>query len=200
MCRHSVRFFDDAYPAEEAGDFIVDGLLAGDACIVMLILPHRQAVERHLVARGVAINDQNSHAGSYSAFDTNEALAQLMEAGRLDTTRAAAALGALLNPATHGSQGRVRLVGDPAPALFAMGNHEDTFALETLVDGLADANNAAVFCAYPIRDFCRGGNTSALLKVSAEHSALGFPKGLWVQGFLRSGQTAHNGLHVASVS
>ena len=194
MCRqHSVRFYDDAYPAEEAGDFIVAGLQEGDACIVMLTLPHRQAVERHLAARGVSIHGKTPHAGLYSAIDTNEALTQLMVGGRLDTASAAASLGALLNPATHGSQGRVRLVGDPAPALFAMGNHDDTFALEALVDGLAGANNAAVFCAYPIQDFCGSGHTSALLKVSAEHSTLGFPKGLWAQGYVQAGPAPGNG-------
>ena len=184
MCTHSVHFYADAYPAEEASDFIAAGLLAGDTCIVMLIQPHRQAVEQRLTARGIKSGHQSSHSGSYIAMDTHDALSQLMVDGRLDHDRATEALGSLMSQ-TSGS-GRVRLAGDPSPVLFAAGNHEDAIALEALVDKLATLHSASVFCAYPIQGFYRDGNTASLVRVSAEHSVLEFPEGLWVHGYLPS--------------
>ena len=186
MCNHSVRFYDETYPADAASDFIAAGLLAGDACIVMLIEPHRHAVEQRLNARGIRTAPESHHSGSYRAIDTHDALSQLMVDGRLSHDRATESLGALLSHATLGGGRGVRLVGDPAPTLFAAGNQEDAIALEGLVDGLAIVHGASVFCAYPIQSFCREGNTNALMRVSAEHSALEFPDGLWIRGYLKT--------------
>jgi MEDS: MEthanogen/methylotroph, DcmR Sensory domain len=188
-CNHLVHFYDGAYPADEACDFIVAGLLAGDTCVVMLIRQNRQAVEARLNTRRIFTTPASPHSGSYRTMDTDEALAELLVDSRLDMNRAAAKLGPLLSPATQGGSGRVRLVGDPAAVLFAAGNREDAFALEALVDGLAIARGASIFCAYRIQDFCRERNTNSLFRISAEHSALHFPERLWVQGYLDSTPT-----------
>jgi hypothetical protein len=182
MCRHSIHFYDDAYPAEAASDFIADGLLAGDTCIVMLSQPALSAVEHCLKAGGVLTGAAGACSGSYKAMDTHDALSQLVVEGRLDHERATGALGSLLGQARGG--GRVRLVGDPAPVLFAAGNEEDAMALEGVVDRLAQVHQASVFCAYPIQGFCQKRNTSSLLGMSAHHSAVVFPERLWVQGYL----------------
>lgn len=184
VCSHTVHFYDQAYPAQAASDFIAAGLLAGDACVVMLVGPHRQAVERALNTRGIATDPDGAHPGTYVAIDTDEALSQLVVDGRLDMKRAAESLAALLRARAQGGTGQVRLIGDPAPALFAAGNQEDAIALEGLVDQLANEHGAAVFCAYPTGVFCREGHTRSLFRVSAEHSALAFPEQLWVRGFL----------------
>ena len=186
MCTHSVHFYDDAYPADAASEFIAEGLRAGEACVVMLVKPHRQAVEARLNARGISTDAVAP--GAYRAIDTDEALAELLVDGRLDPQRATESIGALLNPA--GGSARVRLVGDPAAELYAAGNRHDAMALERLVDGLAEARSASVFCAYPIRVFCREGNTDSLLRFSAQHHRLAFPKQLWAQGYLESASVA----------
>ena len=184
MCTHSVHFYDDAYPADAAGDFIADGLRAGDVCIVMLVKPHRQAVEQRLHVLGISTAADSADSGSYCAIDTDEALAGLLVDGRLDPQRATESMHALLSP--DGASGCVRLVGDPAAVLLDAGNERDAMALERLVDGLARVHRASVFCAYPIQVFCREGNPNALLRFSAEHSALSFPKPLWAYGYLAS--------------
>ncbi len=189
MSRHLVHFYNDAYPAREAKDFIVAGLLAGDTCVLMLTAPNRQAVERLLTAQRMFDTPSSPHTGRYLALDTDDALARLMVNGRIDTARATESLGALLSPASHGGRGKVRLVGDPASALFAAGNEEDSLALESLVGGLARERGASVFCAYCMDDLHRHGSTRALVDLCAEHSAVTFPARPWVEGFVQPAQT-----------
>lgn len=183
-CRHAVHYYADAFPADAASEFIAAGLRAGHACVVMLVEPHRRAVEQALKVRGVYLEPGARASGSYLALDTAAALSGLLVDGRLDMARATAALNALLSPPPDGGGRLVRLVGDPAPALFAAGNAADAIALETLVDRLAATHGAAVFCAYPVQGFCREGHTQTLYRISAEHSSLTFPERLWMQGFL----------------
>ena len=182
MCQHSIYFYDDLYPVDAASDFIAAGLLAGDTCIVMLSQPALAAVEQCLRACGFLTCPGATNSGAYTAMDTYDALSQFIVDGRLDHERAGDALRSLLGQPC--GAGRVRLVGDLAPALFAEGYEEDALALEGLVDGLASVHQASVFCAYPIHGFFRKRDTNSLLKMSAHHSAVKFPERLWVQGYL----------------
>ncbi len=186
MSRHLVHFYDGGYPAEEASDFIAAGLLAGDTCIVMLTQPHRRAVEECLEAHRMFSTPASPHSGHYLALDTHEALSALMVDGRLDKARAAESLGALLSPASHGGGGHVRLVGDPAPTLFAAGNEDDALELEALVGSLSAAHAALIFCAYSMQDLHGQGSTHLLFKLCAEHSAIKLPEQPWVQGFTQA--------------
>lgn len=170
MFRHLVHFYDDAYPAEEACDFIAAGVHAGDTCIVMLTRANRQAIDHVLEARRLFTIPAVPHAGQYVVLDTHEALAGLLIDGRLDKKRAAEALGALLNPASHSSGRQVRLVGDPAPTLFAAGNEEDALALEALVGKLCAVHAALIFCAYSKQDLRRNGNPNSLSMLCAAHT------------------------------
>lgn len=193
VCQHLIHFYDDAYPADAAGDFIAAGLLAGDTCIVMLRQPSRAAVEQRLQALGIATGAGGPYAAVYTAMDTHAALSELVVDGRLDLGRATAAVEQLLGQA--GGGGRVRLVGDPGPELFAAGHEADALALESLVDKLASVHGASVFCAYPIDGFYRERSTSALLAMSARHSAVTFPKRLWVDGYLAAGTRGDSRQH-----
>ena len=188
MSRHLVHFYDDAYPAEEASDFIAAGLLAGDTCIVMLTPANMQAVEKSMAAHRMFATATNADSPTYLSMCTDDVLSDLMVDGRLDKERAAQALAALLNPASHSGGGPVRLVGDPAPALLAAGNEEDALALEGLVGTLSAAHASMVFCAYCMNDLHSKGNTHSLFKLCAEHSAVEFPKRPWIHGFMQGAE------------
>ena len=183
-CHHTVHYYADTFPAATASEFIAAGLRAGEVCVVVLVEPHRRAVEQALRARGVCTEPGACTPGSYLALDTTATLSRLLVESRLDMARAADALTALLSPPAEGGGGRVRLLGDLAPVLFAASNAADAIALEALVDRLAATHGAAVFCAYPVQAFCREGHTQSLYRISAEHASLEFPERLWVQGFL----------------
>ncbi len=182
MCKHFVRFYDTTYPADEAADYIADGLRAGLACIVILVKAHLDAVHARLSALGIDTDPAGPHAGDYSAFDSDDTLAQLMVGGRLDEARAIEAFGHLLSQAADGGARAVRLVGDPAAKLYASGHREAGLALERLVDKLAKTHGASVLCAYPVRAFYRDGDVDSLFRISAEHAELEFPATLWVDG------------------
>lgn len=114
-CGHAVHFYDQAYPADAASDFIAAGLRAGDACVVVLTAPNRRAVAQRLRAQGLRTDAAHSHRGSYRAIDTHDALAAMQVGGRLDLSKARVLLASVLGPPVDGSTRRARLVGDPAP-------------------------------------------------------------------------------------
>lgn len=167
MPRQLVRFYDGAYPAEDASAFIAAGLLAGDTGIVMLAQPHRQAVEQCLQACRMLNTPTPACSGHCLVLDTGDAMARLMVNGRLDMGQAAKSFGALLSPSSHGGRGCVRFVGDRAPELFAAGNEEDAAALEALVGRLSAALGELVFSPYP-RDLDGHGTTPSLFRRYAE--------------------------------
>ena len=176
MFRHLVHFYDEGYPGEEACDFIAAGLRAGDTCVVMLTGTNRRAVDRGLEARRLFNTPSGQHAGQYHVLDTDIALAGLMAEGRLDLDLAAAALNAMLDPASYGGKGKVRLVGDPAPTLFAAGNEDDAMALEALVGKLCALHSASVFCAYSKQDLHRHGKPHTLAMLCAAHDEASSPE------------------------
>ncbi|KNZ31886.1 MAG: hypothetical protein AD742_14630 [Methylibium sp. NZG] len=188
MSRHLVQFYGTAYPAQEASDFIAAGLQAGDTCIVLLVEPSRTAVEQQLERRRTFMTPGSQNSGHYLALDTHEVLARLMVDGRLDMERATESFGALMNPASHGGRGQVRVVGDPAPTLFAAGNEDDALRLEALVDGLSKTHATRVFCAYPMHDVHRHGSAHALHKMSAEHTSVKLPDQPWVEALAKPPQ------------
>ena len=75
MCKHHLLFFEDHYPAQQASDFLVAGLEAGDRGLLLLTQPHRQAVERCLRMRGVRYKD------ACVFVDTDEVVAQIRASG-----------------------------------------------------------------------------------------------------------------------
>ena len=182
MCTHSVHFYDDVYPAEAASDFVAAGVRAGDTCVVMLTQPARAEVERCLKARGISASLDSAQGQPWITMDTHDALSELVIDGRLDRGRTAEVLGQLLGQGSGGR--RVRLVADLAPVLFASGYEEDAMALEALVDELALVHSASVFCAYAMHGLFRLGTANALVRVSAEHSAVAFPDRLWIRALL----------------
>lgn len=182
MCTHAVHFYDKAFPAAAASDFIAAGARAGDRCVLILAQPARSAVERCLKERGIATGPDSTSSKVCRSIDTYQVLSELVADGRLDLQRSAEMLGSLLSDAGDGRQ--VRLVGDPAAVLFASGNARDATALEELVNQLRLRHRAAVFCAYPLQRFFNPGNTLALLRASAHHDAVAFPEGLWIRSLL----------------
>jgi MEDS: MEthanogen/methylotroph, DcmR Sensory domain len=189
MCTHAVHFYDTAYPARAASDFIAAGLSAGDTCVLMLTQPARSAVERCLKERGIATGPDSTGSKVCRGIDTYQVLSELVADGRLDLQRSAEVLGSLLSDA--GSGRRVRLVGDPAAVLFASGNERGATALEELVDELRLLHHASVFCAYPLQRFFNPGNTLALLRTSAHHASVAFPEGLWIRPYLEPAPAPH---------
>ena len=190
---HTAHFYGGDYPACLVADFIAAGLRAGDACSVILTPPNRLAVERQLRARGfgvgVGVGTGNTSIGSCRGtcqfVDTHLALATLVVGGCLDLVLACSMLTDMFSRTAPGtSSGGKRLAGDLAPTLFAAGQADDALAIERLVDTLAAAHRAAVFCAYPIKDVCQGASTRSLFSVCAEHASLEFPERLWVQDLL----------------
>ena len=109
-------------------------------------------------------------------LDTDIALAGLMIEGQLDLDLAATTLNAMFDPASYGGKGKVRLVGDPAPTLFATGNEDDALALEALVGRHCALHSASVSCAYSKQDLHRHGKPHTLAMLCAAHDEASSPE------------------------
>jgi hypothetical protein len=179
MCEHAVLFYDNAYPAEIVSEFLINGLAAGDSCVVLLTASHRRAVEQCLRARQVRIEDTD-----VVTVDTDEVLSRLLVDGRLDMQLASELLTPLMRPASASARCRVRAVGDLAPVLCAAGNTDDAVAFENLVHRLTRENEASVICAYSISAHSGSSGLEALLRLSAEHATVEFPERMWIQRLL----------------
>ncbi len=188
MCQHTVRFYDEAYPADSVSEFLAAGLEAGDRCLTLLTAPHRHAVEQCLRARGVAIE-----RSAYVAVDSDEAWAQMQVNGRLDARRAHAMLEQLMVRPQGGGSGRVRAVGDLAPTLHAAGKIDDAVAFERLVHLAMERHGASTICAYPIHSQRREGRMQTLLRLSAEHTVVEFPQHLWAHHWVTSASSVAQG-------
>ena len=177
MCKHHLLFFEDHYPAQQASDFLVAGLEAGDRGLLLLTQPHRQAVERCLRMRGVHYKD------ACDFVDTDEVVAQIRASGSFDLQRARDLLTPFMRPAAGQVLQRVRAVGDLAPTLCVAGQVDDAIAFEALVHDLTQEYGGSTLCAYALPQNADGFDLRMLYRLSAEHNAIQFPSQLWMERF-----------------
>ncbi len=130
---HSVQFYEtDAFLIDSLSEFIGNGLMAGDACIVLATQPHRASLEERLRAdgldvAGIRVRDQ------YIAIDAATALSKLMVNGSLDPERFVEVIGDVIMRAAQG-RGRVRIFGELVALLWAGGNRAAAIRLEELLE------------------------------------------------------------------
>jgi hypothetical protein len=171
MCRHEIHFYDNDFPADEIGTFLAEGMAAGARCVALLDGDHRRALERRLREAGVDLRNP-----AYASVDSVEFLSMATIGGRLDIARATGLLGLLMQAPASGG-GRVRAVGDLAPALHRVGRTDDAVVFENLVHQVATRQDCDFVCAYPINN---AGTIDALVRLSAPHGAIRFPPRPWI--------------------
>ena len=187
MCKHHLHFYEDHYPAQQASDFLIAGLEAGDSGLLLLTQPHRQAVERCLRMRGVRYED------ACVFVDSDEAVAQIRASGSFDLRRARELLTPFMRAAAGRGSQRMRAVGDLAPTLCVAGQVDDAIAFEALVHDLTLEYGGSTLCAYALPQTADGLDLRLLYRLSAEHNAIRVPGRLWMERFalpVRAGRGA----------
>jgi signal transduction histidine kinase len=155
---HFVQFYEaDAFLISSLGGFIGAGLGAGDACIVVATVPHRDALDERL--RADRLDPEAARArGQYVSVDAAELLSHFMVGGRPDASRFLEVVGGIIAGAAKGGR-RVRIFGEMVALLWAEDNCDAAIRLEALWNELQQTQPFTLFCAYPMQGF--GGETHA---------------------------------------
>lgn len=169
---HAVSFYDDDLEAVDAvASFVLEGLLRGDAVVVVATAAHRLAVDDALLAIG-ADPSRERLAGRYLSIDAAETLAEFMVDGAPHPDKFAARVGGLIADAASGG-GEVRVFGEMVALLWADHQIAAALELESLWNDLAHHHEFSLLCAYPTSALSEAGLTE-VSEVCELHSRL-FP-------------------------
>lgn len=168
---HIVQFYEsDEFLANTVGDFLAEGIQAGEAAIAVATVLHRDAIrERLRVARLNVVAAEAS--GQYVAFDAAELLASFMDNGAPNPDRFAEIVGGLLARKTKQYR-RVRVFGEMVALLAMEGNHSATIRLEQLWNELRGSHSFSLLCAYPMHRLGGQALAATFDQICAEHCAV----------------------------
>jgi hypothetical protein len=149
------------------GEFVVDGIFAGDAVVVIATPAHLKYLARHLQVCGIDLMSACGQ-GSYIPLDAEHTLAQFMVDGWPDDDRFNAVVAKILeSPRREGR--RVRAFGEMVALLWADGHKGATVRLEYLWHTLCESQKFSLLCAYPRSGFAKDAAAS-LHDIFAAHS------------------------------
>ena len=167
-CDHLVQIYDDESRFIETLErFIGDGLVAGEATVVIATASHLTWLESRLREAGHDIGAARAD-DQFIALDAASTLAEFMVDGWPDEARFFEVIGAVIARAKRGGRG-MRAFGEMVALLWAQGHNGATVRLEHLWNALIQEQSLALFCAYP-RIGATRDLTEALAEVCAAHS------------------------------
>lgn len=165
---HFVQFYDsDEYMVHAVGGFIGSSLSRGDAGIVVVTKPRRDAIEDALAGLGfdvVALAEE----GRYVAWDADETLERICAGGFPDEQRFDEAVRAAFAP-FEASGLKIRAFGEMVARLVERGSQKAAIRLEELWSRFAQSHRATLFCAYPLTADLDPASLSAVCK---QHSGI----------------------------
>lgn len=167
---HIVQFCDsDDFLASAVALFGGEGLRAGEAVVLTGTEAHQRAVRRALVSNG--LDPQAAvRSGQLILLDAHQAVAAVLDDGRLDCARLEASAGETL--AKLGGDARfagVRWWGEISNVMRAHGNTRDALAAEDVADRVGKRHRVRLFCSYHLDRFDPAGYDS-LSDLCARHT------------------------------
>jgi hypothetical protein len=168
-CEHLVQFYanDEAF-FEVLEGFVLAGIRAGEAIVLIATPEHLAALEQRLCAHEGIDLDALRASDAYIALDAKGTLAQFMFDGWPDDEAFRRVVAELLARATRGGR-RVRAFGEMVAILWEQGYCGATVRLEYLWQNLCRAEAFSLLCAYPKSGFT-GDPTASLQNICAAHS------------------------------
>jgi hypothetical protein len=151
-CPHRVHFYSDTSRfLDNLETYIADGLLAGEATIVIATAMHLHALEARLQARGLDLVAAR-HENRYLPMGAEDALAQFLVDGWPSAERFHALLAQLLLRA-RGTGRPVRAFGEMVVVLWGNGQRDAAVKLEQLWAQVCAGGQLSLLCAYPLHGF-----------------------------------------------
>ena len=167
-CEHFVQIYDEDHAfLETLESFVADGLLGGEAVVVIATPRHLSALNRQLLQRGSKIAAA-MRSEQYLALDAEAMLSIFMVKGWPDDELFNSFVTGILGRATRDGR-RVRAFGEMVALLWAQGNCGATVRLEHLWHKLCEARNFKLFCAYPKAGFTRD-SVDSIQEICDTHS------------------------------
>ena len=170
---HGVSLYDDYEDVlEVVGSFLVEGLLADEAVLVIASPDHRDAFD---LAIGTHVDLERARAEHrYRSLDAVETLASFRVAGRPDRDRFDRVVGEVVEGAAAGGR-RVRAFGEMVAILWDAGDVWGAIELESMWNRIAQERRISLHCAYPMTSLRRSGDLRAVHAVCQQHSMVTAP-------------------------
>lgn len=144
---HLVQTYsDDAFLSAVVGDYLADGLKAGEGAVVIATPSHVEAFQEFVAKRGVDVRDAITRS-RLLFLDAERTLSQFMVEGRPDRTRFFSIVAAALDRVRASGVPRIRAFGEMVDLLWA-GNLPATVQLEELWNEVLTDERLSLFCAY----------------------------------------------------
>src|SRR5947209_335726 len=168
---HAVQFYEDeSYLATVVGEFLADGLKAGQPVIVVATPAHRSAFVRQLGELGIDVAAAR-RSGQLQLLDARETLAKFTIGNERNADRFNSTIGSVIARGLRGREGTaVRAYGEMVDLLWKDGDTEGAIQVERLWNALAKQHHFALLCAYAMGSFCHASDADAFLRVCDEHS------------------------------
>lgn len=165
---HAVRFYRDADSlCGIVGDFLADGLAAGQPAIIIATPQHVSGILEHLKALSFAV-DELQLSGDLVLLDAEEVLAGFMTGGMPDSARFASTIVPVLEKTSRGrKECTVRAYGEMVDVLWKAGHQVAATRLEMLWNDLARTQQFSLLCGYSMGNFYKD---AAVDNVSSHHS------------------------------
>ncbi|PZS36884.1 MAG: hypothetical protein DLM58_00770 [Pseudonocardiales bacterium] len=168
---HLVHFYDgDSELIDTVGDYLADGIRAGDAAVIVATATHRIAFEAALTARGVNVAAARA-CGAYVVLDAEETLRQFLVADWPERIGFELVVRAAIRSACD--TGRpVRVFGEMVALLWDAGHVYAAIELESLWNELGRQLTFTLMCAYPAQSVSGDDHLAALADLCELHSAV----------------------------
>jgi hypothetical protein len=165
---HFVQFFDsDVQLVDAVGGFIERGIVADEACVVIVTKAHREAISAMLRSRNLDVTALE-RAYRFIVVDAEAMLDELVSDGRFDARRFHARADMLVRLAASRGQA-VRVAGELVGLLTERGMPDAAIELEELWNELGRFHNFVLFCAYGRDAVMSGGGKDLLERIRAVH-------------------------------
>jgi len=166
---HFVQFYEnDEYLLDSVSQFLGEGLLAGEGCIIAATEAHRVGLEVRLEKMGVDL-DSAYERSQFVVLDAAATLAKFMVSGLPVQARFDEVVGEVVSKAEQ-LWPRVRIFGEMVALLAADGNVNGSVELEKTWNVFHEVHRFQLFCAYPISQFSGEDNADSLAHVCSAHS------------------------------
>lgn len=173
-CEHAVQIYgDDRVFLDGLGDFVRQGLRAGEAAVVIATATHLHGLERRLRESGIDV-DLALAESRYIPRLAENVLSSFMVTDWPDEELFRQTLDELLVKARGADNRKVRAFGEMVAILWARGQHAATIHLELLWTKACNMEKFALFCAYP-RDAFAKNATESIVEICRIHSRVAPP-------------------------
>lgn len=148
-------------------DFVVGGIVAENAVIIIATKEHLQALEQRLRSYGLDVDGLYA-SGQYITLDGHETLSEFMVNGLPDYDLFTETVNRILGRVRFTGR-KVRAFGEMVALLWEQGNRQGMMQLEQFWNHLFEKEAFPLLCAYPRHKFAENGDITLKDVCKAHH-------------------------------